>query len=328
VRVLVTGGLGFIGFAVAQRLVGAGHEVAVLTRGRPGDQVALPGAEVLRADLRDRDRLRDLVRRAVPEGVCHLAARTHVRESFTDPLGHYDTNLVGTLSLLHALAHHTERTGRPVRLVAASSAMVYGASDGRPIDEEHPAVPTSPYGASKLAAEQLIGCQAATGALGAVSLRAFSAAGAVGSHGDADQRRIIPKALAVAAGLASELEINGDGSAVREFTHIADIADAYLLALGAAQPGAHRIYNLGSGRGVTVNDVVRTVEAVTGRPLEVTHRPRADEPAALIADTRRIHAELGWVAARSSIDQIIQDAWKAVSTHLPGDLAPPPPESP
>lgn len=315
-RVLVTGGLGFIGYAVARRLIEGGHDVAVLTRAEIAEHATPVGATVLQADVRDRDRLRAVVAADPFEGVCHLAGRMRVRESFTDPVGYYDTNLTGTLNLLAALADQTKQTGRPGRIVAASTALVYGASDGRPISEDHPTAPSSPYGASKLAAEHILGYQAATGRLGAVSLRMFSAAGAVGLHGDTDFSRIIPKALRVAAGLEPQVDVNGDGSAIREFTHVADVADAYLLALDAVQPGEHRIYNVGSGHGITVGEVLQIVQAVTGRSVRVVHRPAADEPAALLADIRRIRAALGWAPARSSIDRIVADAWKVVLAEL------------
>jgi UDP-glucose 4-epimerase len=189
--------------------------------------------------------------------------------------------------------------------------MVYGSSTGQPIDEQHEAAPMSPYGASKLACEQLLAYQAATGALGAISLRVFAAAGAVGRHGDRDLGRLIPKALAVARGQEPYFEVNGDGSAVREFTHVADVAEAYLQALEAVKPGKHEVYNIGTGSGVTVREILAMVEEITGRPIPVRHRPAQPEPAALIADNRRARDLLGWQPTRSSLRQIIVDAWQA-----------------
>jgi UDP-glucose 4-epimerase len=189
--------------------------------------------------------------------------------------------------------------------------MVYGPSTGQPIDEQHEAAPMSPYGASKLACEQLLAYQAATGALGAISLRVFAAAGAVGRHGDRDLGRLIPKALAVARGQEPYFEVNGDGSAVREFTHVADVAEAYLQALEAVKPGKHEVYNIGTGSGVTVREILAMVEEVSGRPIPVHHRPAQPEPAALIADNCRARDLLGWQPTRSSLRQIIADAWQA-----------------
>jgi UDP-glucose 4-epimerase len=169
------------------------------------------------------------------------------RESFGDPVGYYDANLSGTVNLLRGLTEATRRSGEPARLALASTVMVNGPSNGQPIYEQHQAAPISPYGASKLACEQLLSYQAATGELGAISLQVFAAAGAVGRHGDRDLGRLIPKALAVARGQVPYMEVNGDGSAVREFIHVADVAEAYLLALDAVKPGEHEVYNIGTG---------------------------------------------------------------------------------
>jgi UDP-glucose 4-epimerase len=311
-RVLVTGGLGYIGRAVTARLAEAGHDVAILARARPDAQADLPGhAELLLGDVRDRDHILELVAGGDFAGVCHLAGRTRGRESFGDPVGYYDTNLSGTVNLLRGLGEATRRSGEPARLVFASTVMVYGSSDGRPIDEQHETAPMSPYGASKLACEQLLAYQAAAGALGAISLRVFAAAGAVGRHGDRDLGRLIPKALAVARGQEPYIEVNGDGSAVREFTHVADVAEAYLRALDAVKPGEHEVYNIGSGSGVSVREILAMVEEVTGRPVPVRHRPAQPEPAALIADYRRAQERLGWQPSRSALRQIIADAWQA-----------------
>ncbi len=313
-RVLVTGGLGYVGQAVTTRLLEAGHEVTVLTRRRPTELPEPPtGATLLEGDLRDRDGIAATVGSHDFDGVCHLAGRARVRESFQDPVGYFDTNTSGTVNLLRAFAAPAQPTRRVSRLVFASTIAVYGEPNGRRLDETCPTAPTSPYGASKLAAEQVIAYQAATSALGAVSLRAFAVAGAVGRHGDPDLSRIIPKALAVAGGLAPHVEINGDGSAVRAFTHVADIAEAYLLALEAAQPGKHLVYNVGAGDAVTVNEVLDTVQAVTGRRIPIVRRPAQPEPASLRVASQRIEQELGWQPARSTLRQIVEDGWAALA---------------
>lgn len=317
-RVLVTGGFGYVGGAVAMRLADAGHEVTLLTRRRHRPASPPVAAEVCVADLLDPDQLDKLLADRPFDGVCHLAGLVRVRESFNDPAAYFQVNVGGTASLLAALARAAGQTGRPVRLVFASTAAVYGPSSGGPISEDHPLAPTSPYGASKLAAEQLIGYQAATGTLAAVTLRGFAIAGAIGAHGDADLSRIIPKALAVAAGRTPHVEVNGDGSAVREFTHVADVADAYLLALTAARPGEHLVCNVGTGQGVGVREVLATVEAVTGQRLPVVRRPAANEPPALLADTRRIQAQLGWRPHHSDLNEIVATAW-----HAPGAIRSP-----
>jgi UDP-glucose 4-epimerase len=311
-RVLVTGGFGYVGGAVAIRLANAGHEVTLLTRQRQLPANPPVDAEVCVADLLDPDQLDKLLTDRPFEGICHLAGLVRVRESFDDPAAYFQVNVGGTANLLAALTRTAEQTDRSVRLVFASTAAVYGQATGQPINEDHPLAPTSPYGASKLAAEQLISYQAATGTLAAVTLRGFAIAGAIGSHGDTDLSRIIPKALAVAAGRTPHVEVNGDGTAVREFTHVADVADAYLLALTAARPGEHLICNVGTGQGVTVREVLATVEAVTGQRLPVVPRPAANEPPALLADTQRIQARLGWRPHHSDLNEIVATAWHAL----------------
>jgi UDP-glucose 4-epimerase len=309
-RVLVTGGFGYVGSVVALRLVQAGHEVAVLTRGGRPTAGPPPAAVMLRGDLLDHDRVRELVARLRPEATCHLAGLVRVRDSFRDPAAYHAVNVGGTASLLRALSEHAERSGRAARLVFASAGAVYGPGGGGPVGEDAPCRPTSPYGASKLAAEELIAGYAASGAVGAVSLRCAVVAGAVGPYGDTDTSRLLPKALAVAGGLQATLVVNGDGSATREYTHVADVAEAYLLALGAARPGRHRAYNVGSGTSASIGEVVAAVERVTGRRLPVERRRAADEPHALALDSGRARRELGWRPVRSSLDGMVADAWR------------------
>jgi len=321
VRVLVTGGAGYVGGVVARRLQQAGHEVAILTR--QADQPAPPGTVPLIGDLHDAVRLRELVAGFAPEGVCHLAARVRVRESLDDPLGYFETNLAGTLHLLRALEPVAEHTGTPSRLVFASAGAVYDATRPGPFREDAPVAPTTPYAASKLAAEQLIAAQTATGRLAAVSLRTLVIAG-TGPHGcrpDDDRSRLIPKALAVAAGQDPVLPINGDGSAIREYTHVTDVADAYLLALDAARPGTHQLFNIGSGIGATITDLVAAVEAVSGHPLSLDHRPAQPEPQSLQLDSTHARATLGWHPSYSNLHDLIEDAWARLAqqgTRSPG----------
>ncbi len=199
------------------------------------------------------------------------------------------------------------------RLVLASTCGVYGEQSAQPIDETSPTQPSNPYGTSKLAADQASADLAATGAIGAISLRAFNIAGALPHHPDRDQTRLIPRLLAVQQDRASELVINGDGSAVRDFVHVADMAVAFVLALHACQRGTWRPYNVDSGRASTVREVIHTVETVTGRPVARCHAAAAPEPHTLLADSTLIRAELGWTPHRSSLEQIITDAWTALT---------------
>jgi UDP-glucose 4-epimerase len=278
-------------------------------------RVPAPGAELVRADLRDRAAIDDVIAAGEYDAVCHLAALTRVRDSFADPIGYFDVNLAGTLNLLHGLDLQAQRTGRPVRLVFSSTGAVYGPREGA-LDEDEPPRPANPYASSKLAAEQAIGYLAATGRLGAISLRCFNIAGAVAGRSDGDLTRIIPKTLAVAAGTAELLEINGDGGAVREYTHVLDVAAALVLALDAAAAGKHRVYNVGSGQGVTLTEVLQAARHITGRSIPAEHRPPAPEARILMADSSRIRHELGWRPVNSALPQILGDAWSALTEEL------------
>jgi UDP-glucose 4-epimerase len=309
VRVLVTGAAGFLGQAVTAALARRGHEPIALVRGDrplPRDVVA-----AVRGDVRDVDAVRAAV--AGVDGVCHLAALTAVRASLTDPLPYWQTNVGGTLNVLQALTDQADRRAPPA-LVLASTASVYGTPEHQPIGEDAPTLPQNPYGASKLAADHAAASVATTGALGAISLRAFNVAGAAGGVADPDRTRLIPKILAVQAGLAPELVINGDGSAVRDFVHVLDMAEAFVLALGACTPGRWRAYNVGSGRRTRVLDVLHAAEQVTGRPIPIRYRPPAPEPAVLLADHTRISHDLGWAPRNSDLPTILTDGWNALTT--------------
>jgi UDP-glucose 4-epimerase len=304
-RVLVTGAAGFVGYAVAALLVEQGHEVTALTRSRTS---ALPtGVQRLQGDLRAPETLPTTL--AEIDGVCHLAGLTKVRESRSNPVDYWRTNVGGTLTILDRLA-----AARAGRIVVASTCVVYGKQAKQPISETAAVAPSNPYATSKLAADQAAGDLAATGAIGAISLRAFNVAGALPGHPDLDTTRLIPQLLAVQQGWASELVVNGDGTAVRDFVHVADMAAAFVLALHACEPGTWRAYNVGSGHPSTVHDVIATTETVTGRPVPRRHTINAHEPATLLADSTRIRSELGWRPERSSLSEIISDAWTALNS--------------
>ncbi|GAA5190641.1 UDP-glucose 4-epimerase GalE [Rugosimonospora acidiphila] len=306
-RVLVTGGLGFVGRAVATELVGAGHRVDVLTRGATGTKPPA-GADPVEADVRDRVRIAEVVARGRYDGICHLAALTRGRDSVADPLTYYDVNVGGTLNLLLAA-----RAAGPVRFVFASTSIVYGSRRTGALQEDLPPAPENPYGASKVAAEQLVGYHAATGDISAATLRCFNVAGAVDGYPDADPTRIIPNVLRAIRGELPHVTVNGDGSAVREFTHVLDVAAAFRLALestATAGPGAP-VYNVGTGRGVSVAEIIAAAESVTGKRVPVRHLPPRQEPHTLICDPRRIAGELGWRAQRSDLPDIIRGAWEA-----------------
>ncbi|MEL7369155.1 MAG: NAD-dependent epimerase/dehydratase family protein [Myxococcota bacterium] len=304
-RVLVTGGLGFVGHAVVDRLVAAGHCPMALSS-RSDALSGVEGVETVRSDIGDVRGLTEAVRRCEPDAVCHLAALTRVRDSFEKPVRYFDVNLGGMSALLRAL------DGFKIPVVYASTAAVYGPCEGR-IDESQPTLPTNPYGASKLAAEQLLLYHARTAAVGAAVLRCFNITGAVGPVGDADPTRIIPKALMVAAGRCSHIDINGDGSVVREFTHVADVAAAVVSALECTRVGDTELYNVGSGVEVSMTGVVDVVEAVTRKKVERRHHPPKREPSILVADSTKLRAQLRWSPTYTELKPMIDDVWRMMN---------------
>ncbi|HEX4657767.1 MAG TPA: NAD-dependent epimerase/dehydratase family protein [Streptosporangiaceae bacterium] len=309
-RVLVTGATGFVGRAVVGQLTMAGHSVIGFAR-----TSRLCQCELRTGDILDQAGLDHAVEGA--DAVCHLAALTPVRQSFEEPVRYFRVNVTGTLNLLDAMNAEARRSGRRLRLVFASTGAVYGAPETQPITEAQEPAPGNPYGASKLAAEAAIGYQAALGAISAITLRTFNVAGAADGHGDPDTSRIIPKILLVAAGQAGHLNVNGDGSAIREYVHVRDLARAYVVALDAAGPAGHRIYNVGSGVGVSVRELIEAAERITGRPVPVRWGPAASEPRELRADSSRIRTDLGWQPTRSSLNTIVTDAWQAMNGSVP-----------
>lgn len=308
-RVLVTGGLGYLGHATVLELLAAGHDVTVMTRGRTGAKPPA-GAELVEGDIRDRERVAEIVRVGQFDDVCHFAAVTQGRESFADPLTYWGVNVGGTLNLLLALdAVKHERA--PARLVFASSHVVYGPEYEGALTEDLPPRPNSPYGASKAAAEDLVRAYAATGAIGVVTLRCFNLAGAVDGRGDTDTARIIPNVFRAITGQLEHVTLNGTGSAVRDFVHVRDAALAILTALDAAREGESRTYNIASGRGVSVADIIAAAEAESGRKVPVRRNPPQPEAQHVIADVSRAARDLGWSPQHSSLNEIIADAWHA-----------------
>jgi UDP-glucose 4-epimerase len=320
-KVLVTGGAGYIGSVVAAQLAAAGHEVTVLDDLSTGHADAVPaGAAFIKGTLRDcaAEVLADGI-----EAVLHFAAKSLVGESVAKPAAYWSTNLGGTIALLEAMREMGVRT-----IVFSSTAAVYGEPERTPIAETDPTRPTNPYGASKLAVDTTLTEFARLYGFGAVSLRYFNVAGA---HRAADgtwfgerhspETHLIPNVLAsVAAG--RRVQVFGDdyptpdGTCIRDYIHVTDLADAHLRALAACTPGQHRVYNLGDGTGFSVREVIDVCAEVTGTGIGVdVAARRPGDPAVLVASSERISAELGWHAQRD-LRAMAGDAWAFIQARV------------
>lgn len=311
-KLLVMGGAGYIGSVVAAQLLAAGHEVTVADNLSRGHRDAVPApASFVEADLLDPASLHTLLAPGF-DAVLHFAALSLVAESVAEPTLYYRANVGGTVNLLDAM-----RTAGVARLVFSSTAAVYGEPAAVPIPEDAATVPTNPYGASKLAVDQAIAFAAAAHGLGAVSLRYFNVAGASGPYGERHhpETHLIPLVLQAASGARPSVSVYGtdyptpDGTAIRDYIHVEDLARAHVLALDATLDGGHRIYNLGSGTGYSVREVIDTARSVTGSSIESVEAPRRPgDPAVLVASSERIRADLGWSPERD-LAAMIGDAW-------------------
>ncbi len=321
-KLLVTGGAGYIGSIVSRRLLSEGHEVVVLDNLERGHRAAVaPGARLEIADLLDAERVGAILAEGF-DGVLHFAALALVGESVSHPERYYRTNVGGTQNLLEAMHRHDVR-----RLVFSSTCAVYGQPDEVPISEAAPPRPANAYGASKLAVDHMIGDFCLAHAIGAVSLRYFNVAGAVGEAGeDHDpETHLIPNILRVVLGRLPQVEIYGtdyptpDGTAIRDYIHIEDLAHAHVLALEGTRAGEHRIFNLGNGSGFSVREVIAAAEQVTRRSIPAVERPRRPgDPPMLVAASEKIRAELGWRAGKPELSQILADAWAFHQRHPDG----------
>ncbi|GGR87868.1 UDP-glucose 4-epimerase GalE [Streptomyces humidus] len=310
-KYLVTGGAGYVGGVVAQHLLEAGHEVVVLDNLSTGFREGVPaGATFIEGDIRDAAaHLDDSF-----DAVLHFAAFSQVGESVVKPEKYWENNVGGTMALLGAMREAGVR-----KLVFSSTAATYGEPEQVPIVETAPTRPTNPYGASKLAVDHMISGEAAAHGLGAVSLRYFNVAGAYGAQGERHdpESHLIPLVLQVAQGRREAISVYGDdyptpdGTCVRDYIHVADLAEAHLLAVAAAEPGEHLVCNLGNGNGFSVREVVETVRKVTGHPIpEVAAPRRAGDPAVLVASAATAREKLGWNPSRADLAGIVADAWE------------------
>lgn len=312
-RLLVTGGAGYVGGVCSAVLLSQGHEVTVVDDLTTGNRDGIPeGADFIEADVADV--AGDVLAEGRFDGVLHFAARSLVGESVEKPSEYWHANVGTTLTLLDAM--RATGTGN---LVFSSTAATYGEPAHVPITEDMPTAPTNAYGATKLSIDQMITSFARAYDLGATSLRYFNVAGAWHGHGENRiiETHLIPLVLQVALGHRESIMVFGDdwptpdGTAVRDYIHAKDLADAHVLALTSNRPGTHRIFNLGSGEGYSVREVIDACREVTGHPIPSQDAPRrGGDPATLIASSALAKRELGWRPQLTDLNTIVSDAWE------------------
>src|SRR3954451_5710672 len=320
-KLLVTGGAGYIGSVVAKQLLDAGHEVAVLDDLSRGHAGAIPaGAAHIEVGLLDEPGVREALSGGF-DGVLHFAALAVVAESEAHPERYWRNNVVGTLNLLDAMRAHDVR-----RLLFSSTAATYGDPEHVPMREDEPTVPVNAYGDSKLAVDRMLANECRGNGLGATSLRYFNVAGARGPQGEdhEPETHLIPLILQAAAGKRSHVSIFGtdyptpDGTAIRDYIHVEDLGEAHILAIGATEPGLHRILNLGSGTGFSVREVIEAARRVTGREIPVKEEDRRPgDPPQLVAASEKVRETLGW-EPKKDLDRMIADAWEWFQAHPDG----------
>lgn len=323
-RILLTGGAGYIGSACLRWLLAHGHDPIAFDDLSEGNASAVPEDRLVVGDILDSEALTAALRRHRAEALMHFAALAIVPDSVRDPDRYYEVNVVGTKRVLDAI-----RAAGVDRIVFSSSCATYGSHAEMPLREDAPQNPEHPYGTTKLAAERMIIDYARAYDLGYAILRYFNASGADpdGDHGE-DRRHethLIPLTLQVAAGRREKLTIFGtdwetrDGTCVRDYIHTEDLADAHQRAVEAIGPGTGLVYNVGSGHGATVRDVLRACEEVVGRPIphEIADR-RPGDPAVLVASPSTISEQLGWQPRYTDIRSIVETAWKWHQRHPEG----------
>ena len=321
-RILVAGGAGYIGSIVAEELIKAGEEVIVYDSLVRGHRAAIPPqATFVQGDLMDKERLDAVFKEHGIQAVMHFAAFILAGESMQKPLLYFRNNVLGSLNLIEATIRNGVR-----RFVFSSTAAVYGNPQRVPIQEDDPTSPTNPYGETKLFVERMLAwCDEIYG-LRYVALRYFNAAGATASRGE-DHRpesHLIPLTLQVALGKRPHVEIYGtdyptpDGTCIRDYIHVVDLAQAHILALQILEEGS-RIYNLGNGQGFSVQEVIEVAREVTGHPIPTVEAPRRPgDPVVLVASSERIRRELGWQPQHPDLRDIVRSAWEWYKAHPQG----------
>jgi UDP-glucose 4-epimerase len=323
-RVLVTGGAGYVGSHSAKLLAASGHDVTVVDNLAEGHRAAVGKLPLVVADLLDRERITALIQEHRIEAVMHFAAFAYVGVSVTEPAKYYHNNIVGTLALLDAM-----RACGINRIVFSSTCATYGNPQHVPITEDHPQNPISPYGFTKLAIEHALADYSRAYNLGYAALRYFNASGAaadgtIGEDHD-PETHLIPLVLQVALGQRPYAEIFGidyptpDGTCVRDYIHVDDLATAHLAALEKLKPGDELKLNLGTGQGASVKQVIDRCREVTGHPIPTREGPRRPgDPPELVADPSAAKRELGWEARHKNVRTIIESAWRWHSKHPRG----------
>jgi UDP-glucose 4-epimerase len=322
-NLIVTGGAGYIGSVVAELAVDAGHAVTVIDSLAEGRRGAVPAAcDFVEGEIGDPGVLATAFGLRRQDAVLHLAAEAAIGISMTEPARFYQVNVVQGLALLEAMRAH-----RVERLVFASTAAVYGEPQRVPVDEAHPKAPINAYGDSKLAFETILRWYHTAYGLRSISFRFFNAAGATAARGEDrhNETHLIPRVLDVATGARPVFTIYGDdydtrdGTCLRDYVHVADIARAHLLAVEALDRITFDAFNIGTESGATVLEVVHAIERAVGRPLPVVHAPRrAGDPASLVASAQRIRERLGWEPQSPGLDEIVQSAWAWRQAHPQG----------
>lgn len=324
-KILVCGGAGYIGSHTVRQLTRAGYEVIVLDNLIKGHLPAIEKTPFIQADITDKPALERVFRENKIDAVMHFAAHSLVGESMARPDIYYRNNVAGTLNLLEVMSN----TGVEY-LIFSSTAAVYGEPVKVPIPEEHPTIPTNPYGATKLAVEEMLRWFGQAYGLKYISLRYFNAAGAdpAGDIGEdhSPETHLIPLVLKAALGLVPEIKIFGtdyptpDGTCIRDYIHVTDLADAHVLALEKLAGGSDSAaYNLGNGSGFSVREVIKTAEEVVGKPIPVVEgERRPGDPAVLVASAEKAGRELGWRPKYSDLKTIIYTAWKWHKEHPQG----------
>ena len=323
-KVLVTGGAGYVGSCAAAWLQRRGFEVWVYDSLELGHAAAVPAGRLIRGDIADTEALTAVLREREIEAVMHFAAYSLVGESVTDPARYWRNNLGGTLSLLDAM-----READVKRIVFSSTCATYGEPPKLPISESTPQNPVSPYGDTKLAVERALANYASAYGFGYAALRYFNACGAPegGLIGEdhATETHLIPLTLQVALGQRDHITVFGvdyptpDGTCIRDYIHVDDLADAHLRALERLRPGEGLCLNLGTGRGFSVREVIDACRRVTGHEISAeigTRRP--GDPPELVADPQRSREALDWIARYTGIDAIVQTAWRWHESHPEG----------